>query len=194
MPDGPEWLSSSGRKLAIDDIIAELHSQNCIVQPVLEDCAELRTLGTEALSSVRLVTAKGDSIGAQPIAASLSLATESGSPISHHGTMCGVDISMGTVIKVKPRSEHHDMERDRLLGFVLPFWAQTVSLVCRAHQRAFPAFVTLGWDVALTQNGPILLETNVSWNMAQHQLRTGPLGKTGLANVIDELLGPAKAR
>ena len=101
---------------------------------------------------------------------------------------------MGTVIKLKPKSEHHDMERDRLLGFVLPFWAQTVSLVCRAHQRAFPAFVTLGWDVALTQNGPILLETNVSWNMAQHQLRTGPLGKTGLANVIDELLGPAKAR
>jgi len=83
---------------------------------------------------------------------------------------------------------------DTLVGVSLPFWAETVDLVRKAHYEAFPAFVTLGWDIALTAAGPVLLETNVSWAVANHQFRTGPLGRTALGDVIDELLSTAPDR
>jgi len=74
------------------------------------------------------------------------------------------------------------------VGFVIPFWRETLKVVLRAHAEAFPKFVSLGWDIALTSAGPILIETNLSWGVSQHQLLTGPLGKTRLADVIEELL------
>ena len=79
------------------------------------------------------------------------------------------------------------------MGFALPHWDECISLVCRAHDDAFPAFAALGWDVALTPAGPVLLETNLNWGMLGHQRLSGPLGRTALADIIDELLAPAAA-
>lgn len=191
------WMSSEGRTLVMDELIEVLRSTNSIVQPVIEDCGALRQLGSVALSSVRLVTAKGSKIAASVVAASLSLATECGALTGHHGIQCGIDIQNGTITKVGTNSQAEEDETDEhdkaLLGFSLPFWNECIELVCRAHDQGFPAFVTLGWDVALTSQGPLLLETNVDWGIAPHQLFTGPLGRTSLAGVIDELLGPPEA-
>jgi putative polysaccharide biosynthesis protein len=197
-PAGRHFVSSSGRELSIGEIIEKLRPTNSIVQPVLEDCAELRALGSVALSSLRLVTAKGPSIPATVIAAALSLADKAQSLTSHSGSLCGIDVETGNVSAVQEYAEDREplpIDPDNpLVGFELPYWPETLALVRKAHNEAFPGFVTLGWDVALTPAGPLLLETNVSWNMAMHQTLTGPLGRTRLADVIDELLGPAQAR
>lgn len=185
------YLSPDGRDLDVDKLIAMFRVQCCIVQPVLEDCEALRKLGSVALSSLRLVTAKGATTPSTVIAAALSLADKSGSVISHPGTMCGIRLEDGIIIQagaVREKDREGKAAGDQLLGAELPSWPETIDLVRRAHDQAFSAFVTLGWDVALTPNGPFLLETNVSWSAAQHQIRTGPLGKTALAQIIDELL------
>ena len=192
MHTGEGFSSAAGEHLDVDAFISRFRDQSCIVQPVLEDHEALRKLGSVALSSVRIVTAKGVGTPAIAIAALLSLANKAGSVISHPGTMCGIDIEEGVVIQagaVREKDRQGKAEQwDALLGARLPFWREAIDLVRRAHDEAFPGFVTLGWDVALTAEGPILLETNVSWSASQHQIRTGPLGKTALAEVIDELL------
>lgn len=197
-PAGRVFVSNSGREMAIGEIVDELRPTNSIVQPLLEDCAELRALGSVALSSLRLVTARGSSIPATVIAATLSLANKPQSLTSHAGTLCGIDVETGIVRAVRDYSDEGELQPidpdSPLIGFQLPDWPEIMALVRRAHDEAFPGFVTLGWDVALTSTGPVLLETNVSWNMAMHQTLTGPLGRTRLADVIDELLAPAQAR
>ncbi len=190
------FLSPDGRELTIDEFVSGFRPLSCIVQPVLEDCEELRKMGSVALSSVRIVTAKGTG-SATAIAALLSLANKPDSVISHPGTMCGISVDEGVIIQAGAVREKDRAgkarEWDALLKAQLPYWTETLDLVRRAHDQAFPAFVTLGWDVALTGEGPALLETNVSWSAAQHQIRTGPLGKTALAEIIDELLStPAR--
>ena len=196
-PEGQHFVSSAGRALTMEEVIADLRPTNSIVQPALEDRAELRALGAGALSSLRIVTAKGSSIRASVIAAALSLANKADSLTSHAGTLCGIDVQTGRIIVACDFSEDGEPlpigGDSRLIGFQLSDWAKAVDLVCRAHDEAFPGFVTLGWDVALTSNGPVLLETNLSWNMAMHQTLTGPLGRTRLADVIDELLEPGAA-
>ncbi len=48
-------------------------------------------------------------------------------------------------------------------GFRLPFWREAVDLVTAA-QRRFPQLRTLGWDVALTGRGPVVIEANARWD------------------------------
>lgn len=189
MRHGSDFVSSGGRELAIEAIIAELHSQNCIVQPLLEDAPELKALGSSALSSIRIITVAGQKIPPAAIAATLNFPNRPQSVTSNEGALCGIDIADGTIVKIfTPRDAELAAADSKLLGVALPFWRESVDLVCRAHEIAFRKFVSLGWDVALTSEGPILIETNLNWGVSPHQLLTGPLGKTRLSDVIDELL------
>ena len=192
-PGGRGFVSSSGDDLSADELIETLRTRNCIIQPVLEDHACLRAFGTVALSSVRVMTAKGHSGPSSPIGASLSLAVEPGSLTSRFGIGCGIDIDDGTVRKTTWVEDDDRLLNRNLLGLKLPHWEDCLHLVCKAHEEAFPRFATLGWDVALTSRGPVLLETNVNWGMVGHQRLNGPLGKTALAEVIDEWLAPVPA-
>jgi glutathione synthase/RimK-type ligase-like ATP-grasp enzyme len=193
-PGGRGFISSGGDDCTVDELLQSLRPQNCIVQPVLEDNAALKAFGTAALSNVRIVTAKGGGIPATPIAAAISLAAEAGSLTGHEGVHCGIDVGAGaiTAILESAQEDARSGEPDPI-GFKLPQWDECLSLVCKAHDDAFPAFVALGWDLALTEDGPVLLEANVNWGMLGHQRLTGPLGETALADVIDELLAPGTA-
>jgi len=48
-------------------------------------------------------------------------------------------------------------------GFVVPYWREAIELVSNA-QRHFKELRTLGWDVALTDGGPAILEANARWD------------------------------
>ena len=48
-------------------------------------------------------------------------------------------------------------------GFRLPWWPEALDLMRRA-QRCFPELPTLGWDVALTATGPVIVEANARWD------------------------------
>lgn len=45
----------------------------------------------------------------------------------------------------------------------MPFWPEAMSMVLRA-QALFAPLKTIGWDVAITDDGPILIEGNSYWD------------------------------
>ena len=49
-------------------------------------------------------------------------------------------------------------------GFRIPLWDEAVKLAKKAHREAFSSFGSLGWDIAVTPEGPKLIETNVWWD------------------------------
>ena len=48
-------------------------------------------------------------------------------------------------------------------GFRLPRWSEAIALASTA-QRSFPQLPTLGWDMALTDDGPQIIEANARWD------------------------------
>jgi hypothetical protein len=52
----------------------------------------------------------------------------------------------------------------RFEGMTLPFWDETLALV----KRVAPFFYdlrTLGWDIAITNSGPMIIEANYLWGV-----------------------------
>lgn len=60
-------------------------------------------------------------------------------------------------------TETHPDTGARIEGYRLPYWKEAKELAIRA-QQIFRQVPTLGWDIAITDTGPILVETN--WNYA----------------------------
>ena len=66
-----------------------------------------------------------------------------------------------------PVLENHDQHPQTgapITGFTLPYWSETLALVERAH-RSMPDVPTLGWDVAITDAGPVIIETNSTYDV-----------------------------
>lgn len=84
--------------------------------------------------------------------------------------------------------EKHPVTGTTFVGFEIPFYKEAVELVEKASAK-FPEMGYLGWDVAITPEGPVLLEANnmPGYDIAQNY---GHLDvKIGLKPKFEEILG-----
>lgn len=54
-------------------------------------------------------------------------------------------------------------------GFKVPMYQKCVELAIRAH-RSLPMIRSIGWDVVVTREGPVLLEGNHDWDITTTQI------------------------
>ncbi len=59
----------------------------------------------------------------------------------------------------------------RFTGQQLPYWEEIVAL-CRQAARVLPKVRSVGWDVAITPTGPVLIEGNPDWDLPMVQVHT----------------------
>ena len=116
-----------------------------------------------------------DSFSGGGIAASVS---ESG----HLSSAVGIDVSLGT-------HSHHPSTNTPILDEKLPQWQEMVELALMAHEK-FREPYFIGWDIALTEKGPVVIEGNIVWSADLVQMpQNQPLGETKFV----ELFGVALA-
>lgn len=93
----------------------------------------------------------------------------------------GIVISTGVYSDITKNNETiHPVSGKQILGFQIPFWEETVDMVKKAallHTQNR----SIGWDIAITEFGPELIEANHDWCEKVYQL---PLGK-GMKDVIE---------
>lgn len=61
------------------------------------------------------------------------------------------------------RTAVHPATGVRFDGFVLPHFAQAMSIVKRLHEY-LPHIYSIGWDVAIATDGPVIVEGNDDWD------------------------------
>ncbi len=101
-----------------------------------------------------------------------------------------VDISSGMVNGpavysdiTKSSSLIHPITGVKIAGFVIPFWKELIQLVERAALH-IPQNRSVGWDIAITERGPELIEGNHNWCKLLWQL---PVRK-GLKSELEKFL------
>jgi len=169
---------------AIYDYVAlQVQKHDFLLQPLLENHPCIRRLcQTSQLVTLRVVTGLDRH---QPVVLYATLEI----PRSHPNTtwwLVMVDCQTGRCLDTPGRrlweSEEQQEAVHRLRDQPLPFWSRAVEM-CRQAHRQCPDLLTIGWDVAMTAPGPILLEGNINWGVAGHQILaaapalSGPLGR-----------------
>jgi hypothetical protein len=191
-----EWVSSSSgarcSETALFDHLAEQSLQlgrPILLQRRLSNHRALAQLVPNALCTVRMVTTRALESPAQLVIAAYRMPI--GDAVADNfdggGIAAPVDLTtgrLGCAMRKYPLVagpyEVHPTSGARIEGLELPFWSEAVSLVARAHDAATPGLLpVLGWDVALTDEGPLLLEGNDLPCSTLAQLPGGiPLGAT----------------
>jgi hypothetical protein len=186
--DGETYCDNEGRRLSAMKLVEAFRKQDCIVQPLIENHAVIQQMSNGALAALRIVTGMNVNGQAEFVTSLIGL------PHGAHATsiasiVCGIDPDSGRIrYAAMPNGSpitHHPDTGAPIIGVVLPFWADSVALVRRAHAVAFNRFAFLGWDVALTEGGPVLLEANSGWGAIFHQMLDGPLGHTVFSRLVE---------
>jgi hypothetical protein len=100
-----------------------------------------------------------------------------------------IDVASGRLTSVPQKfsdtTAHEEFDDASDDACTLPDWNSVLHYTTAAHQ-ACCNFVFVGWDVAFTLQGPMLLEGNVNWCADEYQrLRGEPLGHTKFADILE---------
>ena len=82
-----------------------------------------------------------------------------------------------------PPEYNHPVTGTRIPGFQIPFWRETITMA-REAALVYPENRSIGWDIAVTKNGPDLIEGNHDWCKLVWQL---PVNK-GLKPILERHL------
>ena len=163
-----------------------------IVQRELKNHPQMRRFTNGALCTVRVVTARRAGGEPELIIAALRMPTGSSSVdnFAAGGLASPIDPETGRLgpgVYKDPRKSDVDVHPDsgeRIAGETMPFWDEVLALCLRAH-RCFSKVATVGWDVAITTDGPKLIEANPGWCVEVVQMAHGkPLGTTAWPDLL----------
>lgn len=177
------FIDFSGRRFTTAELVEALASNReydrFIVQERMENHPALVDLtGTAALQTVRIVTGI-DSRDEVVIffAAQKLVGGPSGLDRFFLGAegnyLAELSLDQGRIGKVIAGTEDglefavletHPRTGNRLAGFQVPYWQDVRDMVSEAACK-FRPIRTIGWDVAITPEGPVIIEGNTSWGI-----------------------------
>lgn len=164
------------------DPIELLLQERVVVHPALDGLSS-------ATPSCRIVTLKAVDAPSRPSIAMVRASANPDAVVDNFNArnlgafVCAVDVETGRLgpgyagdmplvpLRANPRTGF------TFDGITLPFWKEALALCCRLHDisRVPPE---VGWDVAFTATGPLLLEANVTSDHAPLQAVNGtPYGQ-----------------
>jgi hypothetical protein len=153
----------------------------------------LRDIALSALPTARMTTIR-DEAGAPELVTSVlrfpSVEHVFIDNIKAGGLMAPVDPDtgrLGAACRGKQAGEvdRHPVTGAEVAGLQLPDWNSAKELVLRAHREAFPEYSMVGWDIALTPDGPVLIEGNGKPCVVVAQRATGRgIGETRFGALI----------
>src|SRR5699024_5068176 len=177
-------------RLVVDDIdevikYCKANKLDTLEEPIIQHPG-MNKLYPGAINTVRMITFIKNG-GVEFLGASLRIGN--GGYVDNAGSggiFASVDINTGKLDSVAfdkegAKLESHPITDIKIKGFQIPYWAESLAL-CKEAALKIPYVRTVGWDVALTEEGPVLIEGNDRWSRAVWQL---PKQK-GLYHLIKE--------
>jgi hypothetical protein len=186
------YRDEDGQSVTGAEVIAHLrrrsHSAPYVLQERLANHPSIARFAPDTLCTVRVVTYRRPGAEPEHLASTFRMAGGSfpADNFSQGGLACRVDDATGELWPAVFK-ELHDTAVDHLnhpvfgtpiAGFRLPQGERVIDLALRTH-RVFPDIPSVGWDVAITPEGPVLIEANYNWNVVlTQQAGARPIGET----------------
>ena len=187
------FVDSFGKRYAAEDVysIMALDSgcESFVIQERLMNHPEIvRLTDTEHLQTARITTVIDAEGLCHIIHTHFKLIT--GNAVTdtfHHGRtgnlqamVCSADGVLKSAVTMDPEGsgtksvDIHPKTGIGINGYRLPVWRQACALAKEAASKFLP-LRTIGWDVALTARGPVIVEGNVWWDPPNHHGRSNEI-------------------
>ena len=210
--EGSTLVLGNGSRIGLDDFCASLGDRSgfgWVVQESLRSHPDIRELCGPKISGVRIhtfLTPSGPRITRAIWKVNVGVRDSDNFEHGRSGNLLArVDADSGRVTRVvagvgagQSVDPPHPVTGATLVGFTLPGWPEIKALVCKAA-TAFPGFLCPGWDIALTDEGPRILEVNAfgDIDLSQHAHRRGFLDEDFMRMLADRgleslLVGPGR--
>jgi hypothetical protein len=166
-------------------------NEGTIVQEIVAQHPALASLNPASVKTIRIHTLLVDhNVESHVAALRVGRQGQIVDNIAAGGLCVGIDMATGRLARfarTKPQftTRRFDRHPDTGVAFdsiTIPFWPEVLELVRRGAHAMSP-LRSLGWDVAIAPDGPVVIEVNAAWDCAVFQL-CQPLGATGLARHI----------
>ncbi|MEP1964129.1 sugar-transfer associated ATP-grasp domain-containing protein [Tateyamaria sp.] len=179
--DGNTLRLGNGTTQDVDAFGAEVmdrYAGGFLFQTALSPDAQMADIAGPAIGCVRVVTVN-DGSGPKPAYAVWKMPApaamsdnfwQEGSLLAHLDLSTGKVLTClrGTGLKAEAL-DTHPVSNVPVVGAMLPHWAETVQIAVDAH-AVFPEFGICGFDIAVTGEGPKILECNDNPSHSLYQM------------------------
>ena len=189
---GKNVLILTGKDVNADNIKALAKNEHFdILEEFVIQHEKLQELSPNSLNTVRFITQLKTDGTVDIIGASLRMGIHKNTDnLSSGGITCKVNIETGVIESkgysfdiTQPLCDVHPVSGIQLVGFQIPFWKE-VKEMCQKAAAKYLDNKCVGWDVAIKQDGPLLIEGNHDWGARVWQM---PAGK-GMKSLLEKYL------
>ena len=143
----------------------EILNEEYLCEEYLKQHADMEKLNPNSVNTIRIMTlCDGENV--KVISAAIRTATDSKvcDNLSSGGLGAAVDIDTGIIFSTGSDVKHnryfyHPVTNTQIIGFKIPFWEETKEFVKKGALRVSKTAI-VGWDIAISPNGPCLIEAN----------------------------------
>lgn len=145
-------------------------TDEAIIQERVDNHPYSKQIFPDSLNTIRVLTLRDPTTRTPFVgAATHRFGTSATGWIDGHaagGAIANVDIQDGTMSALVVRSGRgrarvtdHPETRRRVAGLIVPHWQEAKALAIKAMDM-LPPSVQIGWDIAITPTGPLIIEAN----------------------------------
>lgn len=173
-----------GESVTARDVMREARAMRFLIQHFVEQHDLINRIAPNTLNTVRIETVRWGATTHLHYALARFSAREEATVdnATQGGTFVGIDLETG---KLKKYGEYFDFENGahethhpvtgiQYEGYEIPYWDTITDLVTKLHPL-FYGLAAVGWDIAITKDGPIVMEANSSPCSKMAQMTNGGL-------------------
>lgn len=179
----------NGKKVSLKDVLK--HKEELIIESLIKQTNQFSNFNNTSVNTIRFMTTLYPNGKAKIIATFIKIG-RNGFYVDNAGMGGNIDANINIetgeinqVVEFKGfrntrKVEIHPDSKSQLEGTIIENWENIKSKII-SFQESLPFVKAAGWDIAITDDGPVVIEVNDSWD------RTGQLFiKKGWRNEIKE--------
>lgn len=166
-----------------------------LIEEAISNIDSIKQFNPTSLNTIRIVTVRsGDYF--KIICACLRIGAKGSlvDNVSCGGTSARIDLNTNKIDSLFCANSYRETPASQTgrneIGFEIPYWDELVELVKNASLKV-PQIHIVGWDIAITKNGPALIEGNESFHTVVMQMYS-KINEPGLKKSFEEALAHIK--